>query len=116
MAEPSTTAVAIATTTGVGMASLFPGIDGNALIGAFAGATLFVMSARELTLFERILYMLISSVMGYIAAPEITANTFIQASGVAAFIAGFLCITVMLGLIKQLEGTDLISAIRGLRK
>lgn len=116
MAEPtSTTAVAI-TTAGIGMASLFPGIDGNALIGAFAGATLFVMSARELTLFERILYLLISCVMGYMAAPEITANTFIQESGVAAFVAGVLCITVMLGIIKQLEGTDIISAIRGMRK
>jgi hypothetical protein len=116
MAELSTTAVAITTATGVGVASLFPDIDGNALIGAFAGATLFVMSAREFNTWSRIVYMLISSVMGYIAAPEVVAWTFIHESGVAAFVAGCLCVTVMLGLIKQLEGTNLISAIREFRK
>lgn len=116
MAEPSTTAVLVTTYTGVGIASLFPGIDGNALIGAFAGATLFVMSASEMKIIARALYMLISLVMGYIAAPEIIANTFIQSSGVAGFIAGLLCISAALPLVKQLEGTDIVGAIKGLRK
>jgi len=43
MAEPSTTTLA-AVSAGIGFASLFPGIDGNALIGAFTGAALVVVT------------------------------------------------------------------------
>ena len=45
MAEPSTAATAVLSTT-IALASFLPGIDGNALIGAFAGATLFVMTSK----------------------------------------------------------------------
>ncbi|MCP8687762.1 putative holin [Marinobacterium sedimentorum] len=113
MAEPSTTAVTVVATTGIGLASMFPGIDGNALIGAFAGATLFVMSARELSLAVRAIYLLISLIMGYIAAPELISHLPIQETGVAGFLAGLLCITLTSPLVKRLEGVDLITVIRG---
>ncbi|MGB1239879.1 MAG: putative holin, partial [Pseudomonadales bacterium] len=41
MAEPSSTSSALAT-GGIGLAAILPGIDGGILIGAFAGAALFV--------------------------------------------------------------------------
>lgn len=111
MAEPSTTTLVAA--SAVGIAAMFPNIDGNALIGAFAGATLFVISAREIGLWLRAVYLLISLVMGYIAAPELTDHLPIQETGVAGFLAGLLCITVTLPLLKRLEGVDLISLFKG---
>ncbi len=108
MAEPSTTTALTVATTGVGLAALFPGIDGNALIGAFAGATLFVMSAKELRHWVRGVYLLISLVMGYIAAPEITRLTFIGQTGVAAFLGAVFCISATLPMIRQLEDGNLI--------
>lgn len=116
MAEPSTTTLALATTTTVGAAALFPGVDGNAMIGAFAGATLFVVSARELRLLVRVLYLLISQAMGYIAAPEIVNHTFINETGVAGFIGGLLCITIALLLLEQVKNTTLFKLLRGGRR
>jgi hypothetical protein len=113
MAEPSTTAATVVATTGIGLAAMFPGIDGNALIGAFAGATLFVMSARELTLWVRGAYLLISLIMGYLSAPELVNHLPIQATGVAGFLGGLLCITVTAPLVRRLEGVDLIRLIKG---
>lgn len=116
MAEPGTAALTTSTAAGIGLASLFPGIDGNALIGAFAGATLFVISARELPHWMRALYLLISLVMGYIAAPEITSHTFISQSGVAGFVGGLLCISVAQPLVRKLETTDILSLLKGAKK
>ena len=113
MAEPSTTAATVVAATSIGLATLFPGVDGNALIGAFAGATLFVMSARELSLWVRGIYLIISLIMGYISAQELTLHLPIQETGVTGFIGGLLCITLTAPMVKRLEGVDLISAIRG---
>lgn len=52
MAEPSTTTLVV-TAAGIGLSSLFPGIDGNALIGAFAGATLVAISSKNLPILQR---------------------------------------------------------------
>lgn len=113
MAEPTTTTALTLATAGVGVATLFPGVDGNALIGAFAGATLFVVSASELTLVMRLLYLVISITMGYLGAPELINHIPIEQTGVSAFICGLLCITVTLPLIKKLENVDLLTLIKG---
>ncbi|KXJ54448.1 MAG: hypothetical protein AXW15_02300 [Neptuniibacter sp. Phe_28] len=106
MTDVSASSIAIKTGA-VGLAMLLPGIDSNALIGAFAGATLFVMSAKELSILFRMIYLFISVTMGYKAAPEIIANTFIEQSAVAGFIAGLLCVTIALVLIERIKDVDL---------
>lgn len=106
MAEPNTTTVA-SIGLSVSLASLLPAVDGNALIGAFAGATLFVMSARELPALTRAVYMIISLVMGYLTAPEVTEQTFIKQSAVAGFLSGLLCVTIALMLIKRVRNSKL---------
>lgn len=116
MADPGTTALTTSAAAGIGLASLLPGIDGNALIGAFSGATLFVMSARELPHWVRAMYMLISLIMGYIAAPEIMSHTLINQSGVAGFVGGLLCITVAQPLIRKLQDADILTIARGMKK
>ncbi len=116
MAEPTSTTTLAVAATGLGFASLLPGVDGNALIGAFAGATLFVMSAKELTTLYRMGYLLISLIMGYMAAPEITAHTFIEQTGVAAFIAGLLCVTFALFVMEKLKELDLQTIVGWTKK
>ncbi|MCI0152143.1 phage holin family protein [Paraburkholderia sediminicola] len=95
MAEPNTTTVA-ALSAAIGIAGVTPGIDGNALIGAFTGAALVVVTSKDLGVFRRAAYMLISLVMGYLAASEIVNATPIHSTGVAAFFAAALVITVTL--------------------
>src|SRR5579864_2587959 len=98
MAEPNT-ATAFAITMTIGLADLAPGIDGNALVGSFAGAALMVITSKEVSTIKRIAYLLISLVMGYLAAPEIVQATPIRSTGVASFFAAALVITVTLQII-----------------
>lgn len=106
MTEP-TTSTLIPVAAGMGLAALLPGIDGDALLGAFAGATLFVVSAAQsLSLGRRIVYLLISVVAGYLAANDVLAWFPLKSSGVAAFMASAIAVTVMLAVIKQCEQID----------
>lgn len=105
MAEPNTSAV-IATTVAMGSLSTLFGIDGNALIGAFAGGALIAISSKNLSTAERFAYMCISIVAGYLAAPELVALTPLRQSGVAAFIAAAAAIALVtrgLVLIKTVQ-------------
>ena len=105
MAEPNTTTLLVTTAAGVGLTTLFPGIDGNALIGAFAGAALVAISSKHMPLLQRLAYMLISLAVGYLAAPEVIRNTPLEQTGVAAFLASAAAIAL------TLHGIDLIKTI-----
>ena len=109
MAEPSTTTAIAA---GIGLASLAPGIDGNALIGAFAGAALLVVSSQDLSLGKRFAYLVISFIAGYLAAPDLVRVTPIQSTGVAAVVAAACAIVVTLQLIERLKTLDLLELLR----
>lgn len=108
MAEPIPSTVALAT-AGVGLAAIFPGVDGNALIGAFAGATLMVVSSKDLSLAKRVVYLFISLIVGYQGAPELMNWTPIKTSGVAAFLCASTAIVVALQLIERLKSFDLLA-------
>ncbi|KFX61016.1 putative holin [Paraburkholderia fungorum] len=111
MAEPNTTTAA-ALSAAIGLAGLAPGIDGNALIGAFTGAALVVVTSKDIGVAKRIAYMLISLVMGYLAASEIVNATPIRSTGVAAFFAAALVITVTLQLIERVKTVDLFGFLK----
>jgi len=113
MAEPTSLSTAVPLAAGVGLAALLPGIDGNALIGAFAGATLFVVSAQSLPIWKRLVYLLVSVVAGYLAAPDIARSLPIFSTGVAAFVASAVGITVTLALIEKSKAFDLSWIRRG---
>lgn len=115
MAEPSSAAIVITTATGISLASVVFGLNADTAIGSFAGATLFITSARELTVKTRILYLIISIVMGYFMAGEIMQNTFISGPAVAGFIGGLTSISLGLLIVKQLQDGDLIGLINSFR-
>lgn len=115
MAEPSSTAIAVTTAAGISLASVVFGLNTDIAIGSFAGATLFITSARELTVKTRILYLIISIVMGYFMAYELMKNTFISGPAVAGFIGGLTSISLGLLIIKQLQDGDLIGLLSSFR-
>lgn len=106
MAEPTAISTAAAVATGVSLAAILPGIDGNALIGAFAGGTLFVVTAKSLGVWVRLVFLAISIVVGYMAAPEMLRWLPLQSSGVAAFVASACGITITLALIERGKNAD----------
>ncbi|MFK3649280.1 phage holin family protein [Lysobacter capsici] len=113
MAEPTSLSTAGGLTAGVGLAAMWPGIDGDALIGAFAGATLFVVSAKSLPTWQRLVYLLVSVVAGYQSGIEIVRWIPIRSTGVAAFVASAVAITITLTLIEKSRAFDLNWLRRG---
>ncbi|MCF7694678.1 MULTISPECIES: putative holin [Mycetohabitans] len=114
MTEPNLTTAAVLSIA-LGLASVMPGIDGNALIGAFTGAALVVVSSQDIGLLKRVAYLLISLVMGYLAAPEIVHATAIRSTGVAAFFAAALVIVITLQLIERIRSADFLAFLRKAR-
>ncbi|MFA1686561.1 putative holin [Achromobacter dolens] len=88
MGEPTSTTAAVSTVfLTTGLATALPGVDGNALIGAFAGAVVMTLSSKETKITAKFCYALVSFVAGYLAAPDVVNLTPIQQTGAAAFLA-----------------------------
>lgn len=102
----SSTQQAAGNTAKVGLLALILEIDSGALAGAFSGASLVALNNHQSTIFLRVAYLVISMVVGYLAAPEILAQTPLSQSGVAAFLASAIAIALVLQLwelIKKIE-------------
>ncbi|GAA0586886.1 putative holin [Halomonas salifodinae] len=112
MAEPSTATAAGTATVTAALIGLLPGIDANAVVGAFCGAALFVISAKDLGLFERLAYLVISFLIGYLGGPAMLGGM-IDHSSVAAFIASAVTITAGLRLIEGAKTLDLRAWLGG---
>lgn len=76
MPEPGSTALATTMVASVTLAALLTGLDADALIGATAGASLFVMSAKDLKIPVRIVYLVVALVMGYKGGPAVIGHVF----------------------------------------
>jgi hypothetical protein len=108
MAEPASTAasVVVAGAAGAGFAGLLTGIDTLAAIGALAGALVFFTTTEEMPVWKRMVFLLVSFVMGYLFAPalvdfEVWGIRPFKYSGPAAFGASVLVVSVALAAIKR---------------
>lgn len=98
MAEPfasGSTAAGVLVVSGFSAVSLLAGIDGNALVGAFAGAAVFVLRAQDMHMVRRLLYFAVSIIAGYQVAPEIMRWTPLRSPAVAALIAAAVVVTLI---------------------
>ncbi|MBY5985716.1 phage holin family protein [Halomonas sp. DP5Y7-2] len=112
MAEPST-ATAVATATGLAaLIGWLPGVDANAVIGAFCGATLFVISAKDLPIIIRLTYLMISLLIGYLGGPPVLGQ-WVPHSAVSAFIASATAVTAGLRAIEGVKTLDIKSLLGG---
>lgn len=114
MTEPASASLAIAAAaaTATAASAIIPGVDANALVGAVAGGALFVTSARDLSVALRLVYLFISAAAGYVAAPELVQRVPIQSTGVAAFLAAALAITVTTQVIERAKAFDFTSILK----
>ncbi|MDR3429026.1 putative holin [Silvimonas sp.] len=99
---------------GVITISILPGINGDAAIGAFAGASLFVISAKELGRGRRLVYLLVSWVIGYMATEDVLRFVPITSSGLVAFFNSLLIVTIALGLVEGAKAFDFGGAFSNL--
>lgn len=105
MADPVTSATVPAAVGagGIVLASLIPGVDVNAVIGGFAGALIFVVVSADLSVPQRIGYLIGSWIFGYVAATELASRQLVQYTGFAAFIGGLLCVGICIGLLDWMQ-------------
>lgn len=120
MAEPVSSTATTASLLAVAILAIFPGIDPAVVLGAFAGASVFVISSSELTLFKRIGFFLVSFTAGMIAARMVAGviDSLLPAQievadGVGALIAAALAIKLLLYLIRMAD--DPAKALRDIK-
>ena len=106
MAELSSTAGAFVATSGAGLAGYLASANAEAAVGALCGALLYFAASQELRLGKRILYFVISFIMGYLWAPALAkAEMFgvgpIDLPGPAAFVSAALVVVVTLAAIRS---------------
>lgn len=112
MAEPSTAAAVGSASLAAMLIGLLPGIDANAVVGAFCGATLFVVSAKELGVFERLTYLVISFLIGYLGGPPMLGGM-LEHSAVSAFIGAAVSVSFGLRAIEGVKTLDLRAWLGG---
>lgn len=91
---------------------LIPMIDGDAFLGAFCGAVLYVASSPESSLIKRITYMFVSFMIGYSFAPFFSSKLNIGHHGVPAFIISTFLIVIFLAIVDKINTGELIDMIR----
>ncbi|MEG2433746.1 MAG: putative holin, partial [Acinetobacter sp.] len=77
-----TASTGVAAVTGVTLVGLLSGLDTGVVIGAFAGAVVFVLSATEFRIWKRVVFFVVAFVLGILTAGFSTAmlSTVIPAS------------------------------------
>lgn len=111
--EPTSSAASAAAAMGaVALTSVIPGVNGDALIGAFAGAVVFALHAKDLAIVKRLIYMVVSILLGYLGADEVLRHTGMQSYTLAAFGLSAVVVTLALAGIDKIKQFDITSIFK----
>ncbi len=111
--EPTSSVASAAATFGaVAITSVLPGVNGDALIGAFAGGVVFALQAKDLVIPTRLVYMLVSILLGYMGADEVMRHTGVQSHTLAAFGLSAVIVTFALAGIDKIKSFDIASLFK----
>lgn len=106
--EPTSSATTAAAAMGaVAITSILPGVNGDALIGAFAGAVVFALHAKDLTITKRVVYMIVSILLGYMGSDEVLRHTPLTSHALAAFGLSAVVVTFALAGIDKIRSFDI---------
>lgn len=89
--------------TGITLASFLPGLDLSAVVGAFGGAFMFILFAKNISVWQRMGYLVVGWIGGYFGTAELMSLAWTQTSGFASFIAGALCVTICISLLEAIQ-------------
>lgn len=107
MAEPAASLITAGTVaTTVGVAAWWSGLDPEAVFGAFAGATTFALTARDTSWMPRLVYALISLVVGYAAVPDVAAQIPIKSPLLIAFAVSAVVVQFTVTVIDRIRSLD----------
>ena len=115
MPEPTTTTTT-ATAISLSAVSILPFINGNALLGAVLGAAFIATYEKDLSAWQRLRTMLLSTGIGDLLASEITSRTFITSDATAALIASTFSLFILIKAVdwvKTSKLSDIWKTFRG---
>ncbi len=98
--------------SGIAIAALLPGVDIDAVIGAFAGALFLVVFSKDLSVLARLGYLTSSWIFGYYFSTELIDRQIAQSPGLAAFIGGLLCVAICISLLEAVQSGKVPGWIR----
>lgn len=97
------TATAVVGGAGITVASLLPGVDLSAVIGAFGGAFFFILFAKDISAWQRAGYLIVGWIGGYFGAAELLSPEWIKTSGFSSFVAGLFCVVIGISAIEAVQ-------------
>lgn len=92
---------------GLALASCLSSIDMNALICAFGGACVFILWAKDISLWQRLGYLIAGWIGGYYGAVELVSRNWFTTSGLAAFVCGLLSVLVGISILESFATGEL---------
>jgi hypothetical protein len=114
MADPTSSAVT-GVLMGLGLATVTPTIDGQALFGAILGAWLVTSRKDDLKVWQRLGSLFLSAGVGYLFAPMALQAIPIITSGDGAFVCALVVIPLSIKLMVLIEKTDILDIWRRIR-
>lgn len=104
MADAATPAACMTVgASGIALASCLPFIDLNAVVCAFGGAFLFILWAKNISVWQRLGYLIVGWIGGYYGAAEILAQAWTRTSGVSAFACGLLTVLISISVLESAQ-------------
>ena len=120
MTEPLTGTAASFTVFLLTIAGLFSGIHADVLMGSFAGAVVFIMTAQKLSVLQKVVFFLTAFVAGCVAAKLVAdliaiplPASIIVSEGIGALIAGAISMKLLQWLIVRAEHPEDLLNIGG---
>lgn len=108
MADAATPAACMTVgASGIALASCLPSIDLNAVVCAFGGAFLFILWAKDISVWQRLGYLIVGWIGGYYGAAEILAQAWTRTSGVSAFACGLLTVLISISVLESAQTGEL---------
>ncbi len=104
MTDISSGVIAGAGVVGVTAASLIPGVDLEAVIGAFAGALFFMVFSKDFSWVARAGYFIFSWITGYFVSAEVVGRGWTETAAIPALFGGLFSVVVCISLMEWVQG------------
>lgn len=98
---------AVSALSTVGLSAFLPGVDVVLLFCACAGGLLYVVWAKEIKVWQRIVFVPLATILGYIAAHDAQSYIGVKSAYLAAFIVGAVGIALIVSVLDRISAGKL---------
>lgn len=104
MTEPASGTIGVI--TALGLISIAPWVDTNALMGSCLGAGLVAYNKTDIPPFKRLGALVFSATLGYLMADEVVSLTVISETSAGGFVGAIAIVPLAMKLISTLDTID----------